>query len=229
MLDEDGYAECPDCGTRIHCGTVGLQNLEKRHRGSKICLESIAKRDKNAKLKKNGTLLNFFTKPKPSLVPPTIPSVPLIQSHAIPRERAPDTVATVTPGDAHIPSNTPLIISPFIKKLSNLTKNLPDTIPEASDSDKLAEFGQDPANFDDNTFDKDNLWEEEINPRLKRVLGWGTEGNMKDLIRRGRKGVEGLVTYARYFVEERGVDERLFEGKLSHFMIALEELCVTVI
>ena len=31
MLDEDGYAECPDCGTRIHYGTVGLQNLEKRH------------------------------------------------------------------------------------------------------------------------------------------------------------------------------------------------------
>ena len=183
VLDADGYAECPDCGTRIHCGTVGLQNLEKRHRGSKICLESKAKRDKNANLKKNGTLLNFFNRPKPSLVPSTIPSVPLVQSPALPRERAPDTVATQ--GVAHIPSNTPLGISPFVKKLSNLAKNLPDTIPEASDSDKLAEFGQDPANFNDKMFDKNDLWEEEINPRLKKVLGWGTEGNMKDLIRRG--------------------------------------------
>jgi hypothetical protein len=225
VLDGDGYAECPDCGTRIHCGTVGLQNLEKRHRGSKICLESKAKRDKNANLKKNGTLLNFFNRPKPSLVPSTIPSVLLVQSLALPRESAPDTVATQ--GDAHIPSTTPLGISSFIKKLSDLAKNLPDTIPEASDSDKLAEFGQDLANFDDKTLEKDSLWEEKINPCLKRVLGWGTEGNMKDLIQRGRKGVEGLAIYTRYFVEERGVDERLFEGKLSHLMITLEEMCVT--
>ena len=50
---------------------------------------------------------------------------------------------------------------------------------------------------------------------------------MKDLIRRGRKGVEGLAIYARYFVEERGVNERLFDGKLSHLMIALRELRIT--
>ena len=56
VLDGDVYAECPDCGTRIHCGTVGVQNLEKWHQGSKICLESKAKQDKNANLKKNGTL-----------------------------------------------------------------------------------------------------------------------------------------------------------------------------
>jgi positive regulator of sigma E activity len=31
VLDAEGYAECPDCGARIHCGTVGIQNLEKRH------------------------------------------------------------------------------------------------------------------------------------------------------------------------------------------------------
>jgi hypothetical protein len=62
------------------------------------------------------------------------------------------------------------------------------------------------------------------NPRLKRVLGWGTEEDMADLIRRGRKGVEGLTTYAKYFVEERRVNESLFEGKLSHLMTALEEM-----
>jgi hypothetical protein len=47
---------------------------------------------------------------------------------------------------------------------------------------------------------------------------------MKDLIWRGRKGVEGLAIYARYFIEERGVSESLFDGKLSHLMIALEEM-----
>jgi hypothetical protein len=49
---------------------------------------------------------------------------------------------------------------------------------------------------------------------------------MKELIRRGKKGVEGLTMYVRYFVEERGVNESLFEGKLSHMMMALEEMCV---
>jgi len=130
----------------------------------------------------------------------------------------------VTQGGTHVPSITTLRISPFIKKFSDLAKNLPHTIPEASDSDKLAEFGQDPANFDDKTFNEDDLWEEEINPRLKRILGWGIEGSMKDLIWRGRKGVEGLAIYARYFIEERGVSESLFEGKLSNLMIALEEM-----
>ena len=96
------------------------------------------------------------------------------------KKSAPNTVATH--GDAHIPSTTPFGISPFIKKLSNLAKNLPDSIPEASDSDKLVKFGQDLANFNNKMFDKDSLWKEETNLCLKHVLGWGTEGNMKDLV-----------------------------------------------
>ena len=31
VLDKDGYAICPDCFTCVHCGTVGIANLEKRH------------------------------------------------------------------------------------------------------------------------------------------------------------------------------------------------------
>ncbi|KAF8802080.1 hypothetical protein BYT27DRAFT_7226487 [Phlegmacium glaucopus] len=133
ILDAEGYAECPDCGSCIHCGTVGLPNLEKQHRGTKICPESKAKRDKNAKTKKNGIILNFFNRPKPTL-------------------------------------------------LSKLSKNLPNTIPEASNDDKLAEFAQDPANFDDKTFNQDDLWEEEINPCLKRILGWGTDEKRSDAV-----------------------------------------------
>ena len=37
VLDAEGYAQCPDCGT------VGLANLEKRHWGKKICLETKGK------------------------------------------------------------------------------------------------------------------------------------------------------------------------------------------
>jgi hypothetical protein len=35
VLDADGYALCPDCNSRINCGTIGLANLEKHHRGMK--------------------------------------------------------------------------------------------------------------------------------------------------------------------------------------------------
>jgi hypothetical protein len=47
---------------------------------------------------------------------------------------------------------------------------------------------------------------------------------MEDLVRRGRKGIEGLAVYMRYYVEEQGVNEDLFEGKLSHLMSILEEM-----
>jgi hypothetical protein len=33
ILDDDGYAICPDCLARVNCGTVGIANLERRHRG----------------------------------------------------------------------------------------------------------------------------------------------------------------------------------------------------
>ena len=37
ILDAEGYAICPDCDSRVNCGTIGLANLEKRHCGKKIC------------------------------------------------------------------------------------------------------------------------------------------------------------------------------------------------
>ena len=56
VLDAEGYAECPDCEARIHCSTIGLANLEKQHHGTKTCLETKAKRDKNVKMTRNGSL-----------------------------------------------------------------------------------------------------------------------------------------------------------------------------
>ena len=61
---------CPDCLTRIHCGPVSLANLEKRHRGFKICKETKAKHDKEAKRKKDGSLLTFFGKNQKATVTP---------------------------------------------------------------------------------------------------------------------------------------------------------------
>ena len=37
VLDAEGYAICPNCDTRVNCGTIGLANLEKHHHRKKIC------------------------------------------------------------------------------------------------------------------------------------------------------------------------------------------------
>ena len=107
----------------------------------------------------------------------------------MPQENEPNTETAVSAQGDGRQGPVPFIkqprVSPFVEKLTNLAMRLPDTIPEASDDDKLAEFGQDPANFDNKTLNQDDLWEEEINPHLKRVLivlNWWTEGNMEDLI-----------------------------------------------
>jgi hypothetical protein len=57
-----------------------------------------------------------------------------------------------------------------------------------------------------------------LNGVLKSTLGWGTEGNMDEIIRRGRWGLDGLVKFATYFVEVRSVSGGLFEGKLMNLV-----------
>ncbi|KAF8223005.1 hypothetical protein L208DRAFT_1412560 [Tricholoma matsutake] len=50
ILDAEGYAICPDCDSHVNCGTIGLANLEKCHRGKKICKAAQQKQDKEVKL-----------------------------------------------------------------------------------------------------------------------------------------------------------------------------------
>ena len=57
ILDAEGYAVCPDCDSRVNCGTIGLANLEKHHRGRKTCKAAQEERNKEAKKKKDGTIL----------------------------------------------------------------------------------------------------------------------------------------------------------------------------
>jgi len=66
----------------VNCGTVGISNLTKRHRGTKKCLELKVRRDKKGKGMVQGSLLTFM-KPKPTFVPPKVAGTSLIQSNAI--------------------------------------------------------------------------------------------------------------------------------------------------
>ena len=201
-LEADGYALCPDCKTRIHCGSVGIANLEKNHCGKKTCIKARQKHEKEQQAAKRPNLLTFFNKPKASLVPSTIPhSAPIQGLHS-----------------------APVAASGFLEKLHHLIESLLNTILEASDDNKLAIFEGNPMDFDDPTLDADSLWETVLNAQLKSVLGWGMEEDLDLIIWRGEKGLDGLANFVEYFVVKRGVKEGLFEGKLSHLMTALQTL-----
>ena len=229
ILDAEGYAICPDCDSRVNCGTIGLANLEKRHRGKKICKAMQQKRDKDTKKKKDGSILSFL-KPKAANVPSTVNSPAPVHSYKLathsPDDAIPSVSTSSTTGQTDTPTFEPIsgpISDSFIKMLRNLVKDLPESVPEASEFDRLAVFGQNPNEFDDAALDSDELWEKTLNGVLKATLGWGTEGNMDEIIRRGRWGLDGLVNFATYFVEQRGVSGGLFEGKLTHLVMALEK------
>ena len=122
-----------------------------------------------------------------------------------------------------VPEPTGIITgSDFLEKFHNLINRLPDSIPEASEYDKLALFSGNPAVHDDPSLNGDELWEV-VNPLLKEALGWGVEGNMDDIIRRGRNGLDGLANFVKHFVVKRGVSIGLFEGKLSYLLSKVEE------
>lgn len=250
-IGSDGYADCPDCSARIHCGTVGIANITKRHQGSAVCKAKKAKNDKKAaqNLKKN-TILDFFGKARiapavpssilaskpvlslgiePSIINTTTNPLLLPADHAPPLDRvaATQTIARTTTSKlapaSQVDAGTS-IEENFLAKFHRLINSLPDSIPEATEYDTLAMFGGNPQDCDDPSLDGDDLWEEVLNGMMKNVFGWGTEGDMKNVIRRGRKGLDGLLNFVKFFVVKRCVSMGLFEGKLSHLIHALENM-----
>ena len=63
---------------------------------------------------------------------------------------------------------------------------------------------------------------ETVSPISKPDSGHISDG-MDEIIRRGRWGLDGLVNFAMYFVEQRGVSGGLFEGKLTYLVMALKK------
>ena len=168
-------------------------------------------------------------KPKAATVPSTVSSQAPVHSYKL---AVTDAIPTISATPQAVQSETvfskpPAVTGPisnrFIEILRNLVKDLPESVPEASEFDRLAVFGRNPKEFDDPALHADELWETTLNGVLKSTLGWGTEGNMDEIIRRGRWGLDGLVKFAAYFVEQRGVSEGLFEGKLSNLVTVLKQ------
>jgi len=227
VLDADGYAICPDCGTRVKCGSAGLANLEKRHRTSDACKNAQAKRNKEEK-KKNTSLFNYFKGPKAPAVPSTIIRSEPIQSHRLTSLQVIDTSPAV-PGQqtkslAHS-ENVPVpIFENVLEEFRHYLDNLPDSIPEAAYDDKLVDaLAGHPEIHTNPTLQGDELWEAGLNVFLKSVLGWGSDEDVGSLIK-GKKGLERLFNFVKYFIVKRGVSEGLFQGKLAHLFEGLRKM-----
>ena len=95
ILDTEGYAICPDCDSHVNCGTIRLANLEKRHQSRKTCKAAQEKRNKEAKKKKDGTILSFL-KPKAAIVLPTVNNPAPVHSYKLAPQPATDTSPTTS-------------------------------------------------------------------------------------------------------------------------------------
>jgi hypothetical protein len=164
-------------------------------------------------------------KPKPTLVPPLVEGPSFVQNTAIlmhlqsfePTDR--DMTHLVTPIQAPVKQN-----SQFIKKLEAMVKHIPFSVAKGSEDDILAPFGGNPRNQDIVSISADELWEANLNQFLKSVLGWGGMDTMDGIVCHGRNGMDSVLEFARFCIEKRGVNEGLFEGKLSQLMNAVERM-----
>ena len=192
--------------------------MNKRHRGKKPCLEAQRKRDKDMKKKKDGSILAFM-KPKPMAVPTTVPPAPLIHAVSGPSHSSATGIILSRSSSPDISHH----IGGFLDRFQRIVGALSESIPVGNSGDRLAAF-RFPEQLDNPNINSEDLWEERLNGFMKEHLGWGTENNATDLVRRGEMGMNGILKFTRYFVEKRGVNASLFEGKLEHLLLAAESL-----
>lgn len=153
-------------------------------------------------------------KPHPKPVPSTVTADPVAQGQAS-RSKQESSARIEDPKLHDQPEQRPK--SMLVRELWKISKDLPNTVPLAAPNDKLARFAN-AAAYDNPSLASDDLWEEVLNPFLKDVLGWGVSADLDQDLRRGKLGFDAVVGFVTYFVEDRGVDEVLFEGKLAHLV-----------
>ncbi|KAJ7706488.1 hypothetical protein B0H16DRAFT_1826242 [Mycena metata] len=218
VVDDEGFVVCPECGERVNCGPAGINNFFKRHKPgiSQVCKTAKAKRDK--KPRQDGKLSGWFTQRAP-LVPSTVvapaPIPPVNTSPPLPPP-------SINP--ASVPSASSNVPQSLLDQLREAIRNLPATVPEASDSDVLATFGGDPAQVVDAKVPAIEIYEH-LNPLFHAALGWSMSvEDTAQMLRRGQLGLDGLLRFITYFVTQRGVREQDFAAKIQQILDAINFL-----
>ncbi|KAH6885601.1 hypothetical protein BKA70DRAFT_1377423 [Coprinopsis sp. MPI-PUGE-AT-0042] len=194
-------------------GHGGLRNYRTQHRGNKKCQVQEKKRkltETQPKPRKDGSISSFFA-PKAQATAAKVAS--LFRKSPPPARSA--TLSSESSAAA---------AEPLLARLRHLVNQLPATIPEGTDDNVLAAFAGDPSKKDAPDIPSIEIWEHWLNKFMKEHLGWAGDVDSSAIIRRGEKGVTGLLRFVEYFVIKREVDASLFEGKLTLLMDAMEKL-----
>ena len=241
--DNAAYQECPDCQTSIHVGTGGTKNLDQHH-GSSDCLKQQSKKKHHQKLTAQQCMLAAFiipctstspvssiyaTKPptplKPSLVWGPEPASPGMESVSIIH----GTSQKISVQSASLPEIHSL---PPLEQAHALTKLLPNSIPEAIEDNLIWKLGAiQPQEFAQQHCTEDRLedWEQ-IDPMLNRLLGYGaSEDEIVARICQGKCGVEGVVNFLTWFMENHGLETNYYKEKLECLSNAMLHLYVKLL
>ncbi|KAF6761402.1 hypothetical protein DFP72DRAFT_1042237 [Ephemerocybe angulata] len=238
--DAAGKLICPRCFKSYPEGTGGPKNILKTHVGSENCIKRGGTiKNKESVQKSSSFLKNFFMAPsaKKKAVPSTAPAPKVIRSQVIPPklhwntlvdQNQTDTPATPAPSVPSTVSPTqstehPSVQSTSIRSSLLLLASRLDAPSEETSNRFLAEFNVPPANYDNPALSADDLWEESLNGMLHAAFGWGDGLYEEQMPGLEPERVRGLVRFVAHFVDVRGLDEGLFEARMSRLAQSIEK------
>lgn len=110
----------------------------------------------------------------------------------------------------------------LLNKLEAAVTRIPDNIPLATPAHRLSAFSVDPHAWvaslvQDPEEDFEGDWMI-LNSMLKTAFGWGESemrANAKEMLNRGKHGLDGFIQFFKYFVLQRGLEGAMIEPKID--------------
>ena len=217
--DRSYVLQCPECLENIHLGYAGPKGMQQ-HQGSKKCRASITKMEKEKKNQKIRTLFEVgLCKSANSTTQQASPQQPILNNIGPLSKPA----ILVSNGEGLTVSEATstrkgcvaawTLLDTLSKRVQELEEN--DKLPIGDIGDELAAFNKASAEAACAGVSDEAVWEA-INPQLDRLLGFGkSTEEVLLLLRRGEKGLQGLLGFLEYVVGEKGVAGSLLEGKIN--------------
>jgi hypothetical protein len=187
-------------------------NLVKGHLGRKTCSDQKTQKDKIDKINRTSTKLTTFfgkVKEKATLIPSTVSPALTINSATAPEPGPSNPLFTPPPNASNI-EPMPL----FMVQFNSVAASLPPTIPLAEDGDVLAKFSHPSELLVGEGTSVDDLWEEVVNPLLHYISWAMSDDELRAIIRRGVKGVDGFGSFVMFWIG-KGISASLFESRVE--------------
>lgn len=117
----------------------------------------------------------------------------------------------------------------LLNRLEAAVTRIPDNVPLATPTHRLGIFSVDPRSWvasleQDPEADFEDDWMV-LNSMLKTAFGWGElemRMNTKDMLNRGKHGLDGFIQFFRYFVFQRGLEGAMIEPKIDGLLCEID-------